>query len=527
MGQEHRFRTVGLVFALALGACQSTQTNGTGGGSTGGVSISQVVGPAGGTVSAPDGTSVEIPAGALSSNVTVTLIQAPNATAPAESVWVGIPYVFRPEGTQFAKAATVTLAFSVNSIPAYETASQVVVETAPLDSTSYTSLGGTLSDASHISALTTHFSTFGPAAGVSSDASSGTTGGSLSDGGEETSTGTTSGGTGMGAASSGTGSGTTTGAVGGASTGAWTWTLPNDGGCVGAGGCAVVSVINGPDDVGEGAGLCYYPFIPLTEVGASIANGNETIPDQTSFNFGYGIWMVGLTMPACPSAAGGEIPVEAYVQLYPTPGGLCSNSPYEATGTIDFEPFDAGFAGTFQVSLFGGMQGSFSFGQDPSLCDLPAAVDAGTVPEDAGATSCESSNTCLSDAGSLTGTGDFSISDPGSFGENWCAGPLVGLPAVATLTNSFQDLPEIQVNFGGGEWAIWADLSCCPAGAGTLTATVSLYSSICQTVGEIAVLFDVPGTVIFTETDGGLEGWITVDTDAGLSSSASFTIPAP
>src|SRR5262249_40133890 len=151
-------------------------------------------------------------------------------------------------------------------------------------------------------------------------------------------------------------------------------------------------------------------------------------------------------------------PVQANVELNPTQGGACSNSPYTANGTIVFEPFDAGFAGTFQVPLFGGMQGSFSFGQDPSLCDLPAEADAGTVPDDAGATNCDAMNACLSDAGTLTGTGAFSLSDPGSFGANWCAGPLNGLPAVATLVSAPSDdggsVPEIEVNLGGGEWII-------------------------------------------------------------------------
>jgi len=54
---------------------------------------------------------------------------------------------------------------------------------------------------------------------------------------------------------------------------------------------------------------------------------------------------------------------------------------------------------------------------------------------------------------------------------------------------------------------------------------LTLSSSICESIGETSILFDAPGTVIFTRTDGGFEGWITVD--AGLVSTASFTIPAP
>ena len=519
MGRDYRFRVLGLVFALSLGACGSSHTSATStgaGGTTGVMPVSLVIGSAGGKIFASDGTSVEFPPGALAASTTITLTPDPTAPAPAPGVWVGTPFLFGPEGTQFAKPVTVTLTFSPSLVPKKDP--QVVVETAPAGSTSYTSLGGTLTDATHVSAPTTHFSIFGPAA----EPAAGTT-----TGGSPGTTGTASGGTGTGGATStGTGTGSTTSA--GTTTGSATGTTGGAQPCIGASGCAVVSVTNGPGDAGNGAGLCDYPFLSPVMVTASIANGNVVVPNQISFNFGSGIWTVGLTMTACPGPDGGQIPVQANVELNPTQGGQCSNSPYTAAGTIDFEPIgvgDAGLAGTFQVPLFGGMQGSFSFGQDPSLCDLPAAVDAGTPPEDAGATSCVSSNACLSDAGLLTGTGAFWLSAPGTFGENWCAGPLTDLSAVATLGSS-QGSPQILVDFEQGAWTIEADLSCCPAGTGTLSATVSLYSSICDpsTPGNIA-LSAAPGTVIFTETDGGLQGWLTVD--AGLISSASFTIPAP
>jgi len=228
-----------LPFTFACqGATQSSgRSSGTGlGGPTGGSTISQVVGPSGGTVSAPDGTSVQVPAGAVTSNVTITLTPNPSAPAPSGMLWVGTPYVFGPEGTQFALPVTVVLAFAPASIPTGESASQVVVETAPAGSTSYISRGGTLADSTHVRATTTHFSTFGP--GI--DDSAGATGGS-STGSEGTSTGSATGGGTTGSSSS-TGGTTSGGSSAGCVPDAGVIvslpsSLPDDGGCIGAIGC--------------------------------------------------------------------------------------------------------------------------------------------------------------------------------------------------------------------------------------------------------------------------------------------------
>jgi hypothetical protein len=115
------------------------------------------IGAAGGTVSASDGSSVQIPAGALSAPVQISATSTPNAPTPAQVTVVGTPVTLGPEGQQFQQPVTVTLVFSPDKVPA---GGQVVVYTAPQGSTRFTSLGGTVIDATHVQATTTHFSVF-------------------------------------------------------------------------------------------------------------------------------------------------------------------------------------------------------------------------------------------------------------------------------------------------------------------------------------------------------------------------------
>jgi hypothetical protein len=121
------------------------------------------IGPSGGQVEAAGGgATVAVPAGALttSTNVTVT---GTSATAPTGTTSVGAPYLFGPEGTQFAQPVTVTLAFDPTQLPAGFTSADIVVFTAPAGTMQFSELPTTLSDATHVQATTTHFSIFLPA----------------------------------------------------------------------------------------------------------------------------------------------------------------------------------------------------------------------------------------------------------------------------------------------------------------------------------------------------------------------------
>lgn len=114
----------------------------------------------GGSLALSDGTSISIPPGALASDTTIALSNAPSAPAPAQVTAVGPVVLLGPEGTTFSSAATVTLPFDPARLPAGASTSQVRIYTAPAGSSSYVLLGGSLADATHVAARTMHFSVF-------------------------------------------------------------------------------------------------------------------------------------------------------------------------------------------------------------------------------------------------------------------------------------------------------------------------------------------------------------------------------
>jgi hypothetical protein len=144
-----------LIAPLALCACNSQ------------VVARALVGPAGGTVSTADGTSVIVPAGALTEMVTISIMGSPNAPPPDGLTPVGGLYSFsyspQPlDGPTFAKAVTVRLGIVAPSLSIKDS---VVVYTAvePVDPAAYMPLPTAGDDdPSHVRALATHFSVFVP-----------------------------------------------------------------------------------------------------------------------------------------------------------------------------------------------------------------------------------------------------------------------------------------------------------------------------------------------------------------------------
>jgi hypothetical protein len=153
--------------AVAGAACNSDdhRNRDDGGAGTdmgGGGMVSMVIGSSGGTVTHPDGVTIEIPAGALPADTSITV--APSSNSPSSAV--GAAYDFGPEGTQFARPVTVTLPFSADRIPAGKGPGDVVVLTAPQGSTDFVSVGGTVINSNQVQATTTHFSVCVPAVGT-------------------------------------------------------------------------------------------------------------------------------------------------------------------------------------------------------------------------------------------------------------------------------------------------------------------------------------------------------------------------
>jgi hypothetical protein len=82
------------------------------------------IGPAGGTVTGPDGSKVVVPAGALATNTPIAIAKS-SAGAPALPAGVeavGGMYAFTPHGTSFAVPVTVSVPFDPVQVPADATA---------------------------------------------------------------------------------------------------------------------------------------------------------------------------------------------------------------------------------------------------------------------------------------------------------------------------------------------------------------------------------------------------------------------
>jgi hypothetical protein len=109
---------------LGLVACGGSGDGG-GDGDDGGVPPTPTtIGPAGGTVLGPMGTSVEIPAGALATEtaIEIELAAAGAPPLPAGLTAAGETFAFLPHGTTFAAPVTVTVPFDPTAVPANATA---------------------------------------------------------------------------------------------------------------------------------------------------------------------------------------------------------------------------------------------------------------------------------------------------------------------------------------------------------------------------------------------------------------------
>jgi len=487
--------------------------------------VSLVIGEAGGKIFASDGTSVEIPPGALSASTTITITPDPTAPAPAPGVWVGTPFDFGPEGTQFAKPVTVTMTFSPSLVPKKDP--EVVIETAPAGSTSYTSLGGTLTDATHVSAPTSHFSIFGPAAEPPA--------GGTTTGGSPGTTGTASGGTGTGGATStGTGTGTagTTGtssgsggsssSTGGTSTGS-SLTCPSSG----AMGCGTLTIFPPAQyddfvwDTATSITIGELPGLPPTDpVVPAIVFG-----DPAGLAKGYTIW-VGI--PTCPTAPGTVM--ESSV-LLDNPNNTTGKQ-FPFTATVDFLTTDGGIAGTIQGqagTAEAGFSATFAFPASlgaGDLCtapplDLPVFGPASfcSAELDAG---CSASTTCalLPDGGQPTAVGSLMVDN----GESTCVSTYAPIPVTVTLGQSMPGMPfSINATGPDGGWDISFDLACCPAGLGTLPATADFSVDGC---GKQQIPSPFAGLLTVESLDGGLAGNLYANGAAlYFSFDPSFTTP--
>jgi hypothetical protein len=163
MGTDRAMKGLSVVVALSM--LVSAAACGGGAGGSGGTQpvleeTSYSIGPSGGVVLLPDGTSVSVPKGALTHDVTLTIEANPSAPPVAGATSTGLTYLFGPEGQRFQAPVTVTLAVNPSLLPRGKSTSDVSIYTAPRGSADYLSLHTTVVDGLHVSATTTHFSNF-------------------------------------------------------------------------------------------------------------------------------------------------------------------------------------------------------------------------------------------------------------------------------------------------------------------------------------------------------------------------------
>jgi collagen type VII alpha len=172
---------------------------------------SAVVGPSGGMLASSDGAlQVAIPAGALPSNVTVTIVP----TTPPGSGAIGTTYEIGPTGTQFAMPVTLTFDYGATSLGGVDPS---LLRVATFAAGSWQLLSGASFDtqAQTVSGTTTHLSPYGLTAAAAGAMCAMVAGGVSCSGGTDTgSSSGTAGTTGAADMTGGVASGGTTGAGG-------------------------------------------------------------------------------------------------------------------------------------------------------------------------------------------------------------------------------------------------------------------------------------------------------------------------
>lgn len=149
-----------LCFLFLLGllpGCGSSDPAAAGGagGSAAAASYSQAITAAkGGTLTAPGATLV-IPAGALAADTTVTLTVTDKASEPDAANIAAKVFTFGPDGTQFLKPVSMTLAFDPSSPPADKTAKLAFLKDGAWVALTDSKVTGT-----DVTATTTHFTPF-------------------------------------------------------------------------------------------------------------------------------------------------------------------------------------------------------------------------------------------------------------------------------------------------------------------------------------------------------------------------------
>lgn len=148
-------RRLGTIAIAALAASCMPTINADRGIPAGGAS--QVVDPSGGTVTTADGTTLVIPPGALTGQVTITIALDPSPVPLTQATAVTSAHVFGPDDVTFAMPVCITLSFEPRLLPPGKTERDVVLYAAPPGSGDYQPLPTVFVDETHVMGSTTHF----------------------------------------------------------------------------------------------------------------------------------------------------------------------------------------------------------------------------------------------------------------------------------------------------------------------------------------------------------------------------------
>jgi len=119
---------------------------------------SQLVGAGGGILTTNDGTTLLIPAGALTADVTITIGLDPTPPPVAGARTLTSGHLFGPAGQTFAVPVCVTLSYEPGLLPAGGTQANVVLYSVVDDAGEYGALPTMAADPTQVTAMTTQLS---------------------------------------------------------------------------------------------------------------------------------------------------------------------------------------------------------------------------------------------------------------------------------------------------------------------------------------------------------------------------------
>ena len=124
--------------------------------------VEKRIGLEGGTLTAPNGASLEVPFGALREDTRIRMRSTPDVVLPEGIEQLGEAVILEPAGLEFEIDATLTMPYDASRIPDGTEPLSVLIHTAMVGSKAFKRVESEV-DSSNMKALVSHFSVFVPA----------------------------------------------------------------------------------------------------------------------------------------------------------------------------------------------------------------------------------------------------------------------------------------------------------------------------------------------------------------------------